>query len=144
MNAMQDVRQSPDPRWMKAVLWAAGIYNIAWGSLVVLMPGLPFEWAHMPLPNYPEIWQCLGMVVGVYGVGYIIAAHHPLRHWPIVLVGLLGKVLGPIGMVWSLLRGSLPPVAAWTCVTNDLIWWLPFGIILYRAYQAERRSVTSE
>jgi hypothetical protein len=137
MDARQEGHRSLNLLWMKQVLWAAGIYNIAWGSLIVLLPELPFRWAGLPLPNYPEIWQCLGMVVGVYGVGYIIAAHEPLRHWPIVLVGLLGKVLGPLGMAWSLARGTLPPVAGWTCVTNDLIWWLPFGAILYHAYRAQ-------
>lgn len=48
---------------MAQVLWAAAIYNLAWGGFVVLYPELPFRWAGMPPPNYPEIWQCLGMVV---------------------------------------------------------------------------------
>ena len=39
-------------------------------------------------PRYPQIWQCVGMIVGVYGVGYLVAASDPLRHWPIVLVGM--------------------------------------------------------
>jgi hypothetical protein len=41
------------------------------------------------------IWQCLGMVIGVYGVGYFIASRDPVRHWPIVFVGLLGKIFWP-------------------------------------------------
>lgn len=123
---------------MRVTLWAAGLYNIAWGTFVVFLPLEPFRWAGMPPPNYPEIWQCLGMVVGVYGVGYALAAKAPLRHWPIVLVGLLGKVLGPVGMLWAISRGVLPWVAGWTCVTNDLIWWIPFGLILSRAYHAAR------
>ena len=41
----------------------------------------------------------MGMIVGVYGIGYLIAARDPRTHWPIVLVGLLGKVFGPIGFV---------------------------------------------
>ena len=124
---------TPTPRWMRIVLWLAAAYNLAWGALVVLWPLEPFRWAGMAPPNYPQIWQCLGMVVGVYGVGYALAARDPLRHWPIVLVGLLGKVLGPIGMVWNITRGELPWVAGWTCVGNDLIWWAPFAMILYRA-----------
>lgn len=120
---------------MKGVLIVAGIYNLLWGALVVFFPLLPFKWAGMELPNYPQIWQALGMVVGVYGVGYCISAFDPFRHWPIILVGLLGKVLGPIGMLWSLQRGTLPPNAAWLCVGNDVIWWLPFGFILYQAYR---------
>lgn len=62
-----------------------------WSSFVVLFPMFIFEKAGLPAPNYPEIWQCVGMIVDVYGVGYWIASSNPLD-WPIVLVGLLGKV----------------------------------------------------
>jgi len=115
---------------MTCVLWAAAIYNLGWGGFVVLYPELPFRWAGMPPPNYPELWQCIGMMVGVYGVAYALAARDPIRYWPIVLAGLLGKVLGPIGFLHAALAGRLPWRAGWTIVTNDLIWWLPFGVIL--------------
>jgi hypothetical protein len=124
--------------WMGWVLAAAAVYNVAWGSLIVLFPSAPFRWAGLEPPSYPEIWQCLGMVVGVYGVGYAIAATDPLRHWPIVLVGLLGKVFGPIGFLLAALDGRLPWVVGLMNLTNDLIWWIPFSLILLRAYQAAR------
>lgn len=125
-------------RWVKWVLIAAAIYNIAWGTFVVLFPLVPFEWAGMEPPRYPELWQCIGMIVGVYGIGYAIAAFDPARHWPIVLVGLLGKIFGPIGFAASLASGTLPAAAGWTIVTNDLIWWLPFAGILWHAYRVQR------
>ncbi len=93
---MEMLPVSRNKPWIAWVLWAAAIYNLVWGGFVILFPMLPFRLAGMEPPNYPEIWQCLGMVVGVYGVGYAIAATNPLRHWPIVLVGLLGKILEPI------------------------------------------------
>jgi hypothetical protein len=127
------------PVWMQFALYAAGVYNLAWGSFVVLFPAALFQWANLLPINYPEVWQCVGMVVGVYGIGYLIAARDPLRHWPIVLVGLLGKVFGPLGMFLAVSNGKLPPVAAWACVTNDLIWWVPFGMILLRASAHYRR-----
>jgi hypothetical protein len=127
------------PQWMKTVLLIAGAYNIVWGSLVVLFPELPFRWAAMPMINYPEVWQCVGMVVGVYGVGYIIASRAPFIHWPIVLVGFLGKVLGPIGMTWAVLHHRLPAIAALACLTNDVVWWLPFALILVGAYQCAQK-----
>lgn len=128
----------PTPRWMRAVLLAAGVYNVLWGAFVVLFPTAMFRWLEMPLPNYPQLWQCIGMIVGVYGIGYAIAAFNPIRHWPIVLVGFLGKIFGPLGMVQALWTGSLPWGFALNCVTNDLIWWVPFGLILKHAWEQQR------
>jgi hypothetical protein len=116
------------------VLLAAAAYNLAFGALVVLFPLAWFELADLPAPSLPSLWQCIGMIVGVYGIGYACAARAPLRHWPIVLVGLLGKVLGPIGFVSAAMHGELPWRAGWLIVANDLIWWLPFVVLLRAAF----------
>jgi peroxiredoxin len=122
-------------RWMKVTLIVAGLYNLAWGAWAILLPHSAFQLAGMALPNYPELWQCIGMIVGVYGVGYLAASTDAVAHWPIVLVGLLGKVFGPIGFLQAATQGRMPWKFGWTIVTNDLIWWIPFGLILYRAYR---------
>ena len=122
--------------WMRGVLVLAGLYNLAWGGLAILAPEWCFRAVGMEPPNYPELWQCIGMIVGVYGIGYIIAASDPIRHWPITLVGLLGKVLGPIGFAGALASGRLPLAFGWNILTNDLIWWLPFAGILWAAWHA--------
>ena len=127
------------PWWSKRVLVAAALYNLIWGSWVVFRPGDLFRMTGTPEPLYPSIWQCVGMVVGVYGIGYAIAARDPLRHWPIVLVGLLGKLLGPLGFGWMWLTmsaddpGRLPPSWGLMLLTNDVIWWLPFAALLYHS-----------
>jgi hypothetical protein len=127
--------KSDKPGWMRLVLVAAGVYNLVWGAAVVAFPGSLFRIASMDLPRYPQIWQCVGMIVGVYGIGYLIAASDPLRHWPITLVGLLGKVFGPTGFVIGLCSGSLPVAFGATILANDLIWWVPFAAILYHAHK---------
>lgn len=118
------------PRWANRWLWAAGLYNLVWGGVIIAFPHLLFDATGMERMAYPEIWQCVGMIVGVYGIGYIIAAGDPRRHWPIVLVGLLGKILGPIGFLEAMSQGTFPPVFGLTILTNDLIWWIPFVMIL--------------
>ena len=90
---------SQSPKWTKVVLYSAGIYNIIWGTAVVLFPMQLFFLANMAPPKYPELLQCIGMMISVFGLAYIAAAHDPLKHWPIVLAGLIGRILGPIGFV---------------------------------------------
>ena len=121
--------QSPD--WMKSALKLAGVYNILFGLWVLGWPGAWFSLSGMEEPRYPFLWQCIGMIVGVYGVGYLAAASAPLKHWPIVLVGFLGKVFGPIGFVFAASQGDLPWQAGWMILCNDLIWLVPFAMILW-------------
>lgn len=133
------------PNWMCLVLKAAGIYNLLWGIFAIVFPTAIFRWAGFdPLPEYPELWQCIGMIVGVYGVGYWIAGTNPYRHWPIVLVGLLGKILGPIGFVAAVLSERFPASMGWTILTNDLIWWVPFVVILFGAARDSQARSTME
>ena len=127
------IRKKTTSAWMTPVLRAAGVYNIVWGAWTVLFPDAFWSLIGMAAPNYPELWQCLGMIVGVYGVAYWIAASDPIRHWPVVFAGLLGKVLGPIGF----LAGRFPWKFGLVNLTNDLIWWIPFSLILWTAYKWE-------
>ena len=125
---------------MAWTLRAAAIYNAGFGALVILFPNWIFQTMGMPLPNYPEIWQCVGMIVGVYGVGYWIAAGNPVVHWPVVLVGFLGKLFGPIGFLNAAFAGALPWRFGWINVANDLIWWIPFALILIEARKHHAHS----
>jgi peroxiredoxin len=131
------------PTWMKHVLRLAGLYNLAWGAVVIGLPGFTLSAIGLaPATSTLWIWQCLGMVVGVYGIGYLIAARDPFRHWPIVLIGLLGKVFGPLGFVWGYLSGDLSAQMGWMLLGNDLIWWWPFAAMLWSAFRFHQVSGT--
>ena len=116
----------------------AAIYNLIWGAWVILFPNAMFELLGMEKNNYPEIWQCVGMIVGVYGVGYWIAASDPYRHFPIVLVGFLGKILGPIGFAQALLTNRFPLAFGVIIIFNDLIWWPSFFNLLKEKYKRDK------
>ena len=90
-----------------------------------------FDFARMPRANYPEIFACLGMVVGVYGILYWQVTRDPERGFWIAAVGLLGKVLGPIGLARLLITGVWPMRTLILCLTNDFVWWIPFGMYLW-------------
>src|SRR6266446_9204789 len=69
----------------------AAFYNIAFGLWAGLWPRAFFTSLEMAPPNYPGLWQCLGMVVGLYGVLYASAARCLDRAKLIIAVGLAGK-----------------------------------------------------
>jgi len=118
----------------RGLFLAAGLYNLGWGAFSVANPQWLFRFAGMPLQNYPEIFACLGMVVGLYGILYLEVARVPERGWLIAAVGLLGKLLGPVGLSKLIWSGQWPLATVLLCITNDLIWWIPFGLYLYDAW----------
>jgi hypothetical protein len=87
----------------------------------------------MPPINYPEVFACLGMVVGLYGIVYVEIARVPERGWLYAAIGLAGKILGPIGWLTLVVRGRWPVATIVLCATNDLVWWIPFALYLYDA-----------
>ena len=127
--------QAPFPKWMKTTLLLAAGYNLVFGAWAVLFPERAFTSLGMEPPLYPFLWQCIGMIVGVYGIGYFIAAFDPMRHWPIVLVGFLGKIFGPIGFIQTALMGDTSWSFGVIIIFNDLVWWIPFALILKSAWK---------
>ncbi|MEM7205288.1 MAG: SelL-related redox protein [Planctomycetota bacterium] len=134
--------KSAAPSWMARVLLLAAAFDVLGGVLVVLAPAAPLAWAGRQPPVYPEVWQCLGLIIGVYGLGYALTARHPFRLWPMVLVGLLGKVLVTFGFVWAASRGRLPWELGLLVLALGPIWWVPFGLILRGASRAHRSEQT--
>lgn len=124
-------------RFHQIVFALAGAYNLAWGAYSALDPQWLFRYAGMPLSNYPEIFACLGMVVGIYGFLYWRIAVKPEDGFWIAAIGLLGKVLGPIGLAQLLWSGAWPVKSIVLCVTNDFVWWIPFTVYLVDARAAE-------
>jgi len=122
----------------------AGIYNICWGLWVAYDPNWLFRFAGMEPINYPDVFACLGMVVGVYGIIYLEVARRPEQGFLLAAVGFLGKVLGPIGMFVLISQGKWKPGALIMNVTNDFIWLIPFAIYLWDSWPFYRKDLKEE
>jgi hypothetical protein len=131
----------PRRRWHRIAFCAAGIYNILWGLYSAVDPQWLFHFAGLPPLNHPQIFACLGMVVGLYGILYLEVAHVPEKGWLLAAVGLLGKILGPIGLAVLILQGQWPMATIVLCLTNDFIWWIPFSLYLKDAWPFFRREI---
>lgn len=112
---------------------AAALYNLIWGTATILFPNAYFQALGMEIPNYPSLFQAIGMIVMVYGLGYYLIAKQPERYASFVWIGLLGKIFGPIGFIFGAIKGELPWAFGIVNITNDLIW-LPVFILFARNY----------
>ena len=125
-------------RLHRAVFVAAGAYNIAWGIATAVYPQWLYRVTGGTTQDRAEMASALGLVIGLYGVLYLEVARVPERGALIAAVGLVGKVLGPIGMVVLVASGSWPASSLLVNVTNDFIWWVPFGLYLFDGWGAAR------
>jgi len=122
----------------------AGIYNISWGLWVSFDPNWLFRFSNMELPNYPEIFVCVGMVVGLYGVVYLEIARRPERGFLLALVGFVGKILGPLGIFYYIYIGKWTFNSLIMNLTNDFIWLIPFAFYLFDSWDFYKRDLFSE
>lgn len=106
--------------------YAAAVYNVIWGMVTILFPNLWFQTVGMPAPNYPSLYQAIGMMVMVFGYGYWLMAKEPVRYAGYIWIALAGKTFGPMGFVFAATQGELPWAFGLTILTNDLIWWPAF------------------
>ena len=63
-------------RWF----YAAAIYNLVWGTAVVLFPWTVLRLAGLSAPGAVPLVQVMGMMVGVYAYGYYLLAREPKRY----------------------------------------------------------------
>ena len=123
----------PEPRRTiyRYSFYIAAVYNLIWGCVVILAPAWTLSLAGIDTDAVGRLfWQCIGMFVLVFALGYYAAARQPERYSAFVLVALLGKIFGPIGFVYgAFYLDALPARLGLTIIANDLIWWpiwMPF------------------
>ena len=125
-------------QWAKLIMLLAAVYNAAWGVVISIYP-------QIILFDYPStdftliLLRCIGMLVGTYGLAYYFASKDPVRYWPLLFVGFVGKILGPIGSAYYIIKGELTVKFLYVNILNDLIWLIPFGWILYMVWTKRPR-----
>jgi small multidrug resistance pump len=117
--------------------YAAAVYNLVWGGVTLIFPGLFFSVFSMELPNYPVLWRVVGMFVLVFAPGYYWAGRRPYEFRHFIVIGTMGKVAGAVGYIWFAAKGVLPGAFGWMILTNDLIWIPAFLLFLREVLRAQ-------
>lgn len=121
------------PQWLRQSLVFAGAWHLALGVTMILAPFAFYDLAGLPRPNYPQAWQAVGTLTASMGLGYAIAARHPLRYWPVILIGWIPKVAVPIGFLWYTASGTIPLAFGSLVLVHDVAWLAPFTLLLWLA-----------
>lgn len=122
---MQDAANgSTDRSLRKFRAWflAAAVYNVCWGLAAILFPHAIFDLTGMARSNYPSLFQCIGMMVLTFSLGYLLMARDPVRYASFVWIGLAGKTFGPIGFFIAATNRELSWSFGWTILFNDIVW----------------------
>jgi peroxiredoxin len=120
---------------MRYSLVAAGVCSLAWAAGALVWPLAMYRWAGVEGHVAPEWGQFAGVLGAMLGMAYLAASTNPLRHWPVVLAGLIGKIAIPFGYWHAAAQGRLSWNLAAPVFADGVIWWVPFGLILYSAWE---------
>lgn len=122
------------PKWIPLILVCAGLYNLIVGLSLIITPNLAFNLFELTPPRYPAYFQTLGAILAVLALGYLLAATDPTKHWSLILIGLLTKLIAPLFIIAAaIVNHDFPHQLAYTTIPNDILWWIPLAAALYGA-----------
>lgn len=124
--------QTPLSSWMHGLLRFAGVYNIVAGLSMMVLYHEGFKALGLPKPEFNMPIQLVGVLVAIFGVGYLMVDRKPVENRNVLLLGLLSKFLGPMLAFYYVASGELPLVMLVVLFFADIIYWIPFWLIYKR------------
>lgn len=121
---------------MPLVLCVAGLYCLAFALATVCWPCKAYELTGMDASGHHFLVQVIGLFYLVFGFSFFLAARDPIRHWRIVLVCTLKIVVVIVAALFAWWRQILPPTVLLLLAVDDLLWAVPFLMILWATVQA--------
>ena len=71
-----------------------------------------FKLLGVPKPAIALPVQVMGILVGLFGVGYLLVAANPVENRNLLMLGFWSKAFSSAAALWYVAMGSLPP---WLC-----------------------------
>jgi hypothetical protein len=116
---------------MKFVLRFAGSFNILAGLSMLCFYHEGYKLLGIPRPDLVMELQLVGILVGLFGVGYHMVAASPLENRNILVLGFWSKFLGSVLGIVYVVKGKLPIEFLALLFFADIIY-LPFFAVIIR------------
>jgi hypothetical protein len=122
----------PAPLWMRLVLGAAGLHQIALGAWLIFRAGAP-----PPAPVPASAWPWLAAGMAGIGCGLLLSARDPMRHWKFILLGFLKFSLVLAASVLALVQQKIAAPDLWVPLLDSALWWPLFASILWACLRVQ-------
>lgn len=120
---------------INASIFISALYFIVWGLLVLIKPGLLHS-VVVGEANTPLVfWDFMGIITLVLGIGLIIAAFDPFKHWLIVLMVTIFHLGVIAGFLVGYRAGMFSSAYLPFLFFNHFLWLIPNGIVMYLVYR---------
>jgi CDP-diglyceride synthetase len=130
--------QKPLLKWMKFVLRFVAVFNVLAGLFMLIGYHETYKIIGMNKPDISFPIQLVGILVGLFGVGYYLVAKNPVENRHVLMLGFWSKLLGSCLGTYYVVRGQLPLRFVAVYFFADVIYLPPFYLILQRLYAIER------
>ncbi len=126
--------------WMRGLLRFAGCFNLLAGAVMVSLYHEGYELLGVPKPELVLPVQIMGILVGLFGLGYHWVASRPTENRDILRLGFLAKLICSLTAYWYVLFGPLGIGFALVVFFADVVYLPFFWIILRHLDRAARRA----
>jgi hypothetical protein len=128
--------------WMRNLLRFAGCYNLLVGVNLTVFYHEMFKFFGLPKPDLIMYVQLVGILVALFGVGYLMVAYRPIQNRNLLLLGFLSKLFGSILGTGYVLLGKMPPIFFVVLLFSDIVYLPFFWGTLRRVYRiADERAL---
>jgi len=121
--------------WMKYLLRFAGCFNLLAGSSMIAFYHEGYEMLAVSKPDLILPVQVMGILVALFGVGYLLVAANPVENRNILMLGFCSKAISSAVALWYVAAGPLPWWFAVVVFFSDVIYLPPFYVIMRRLYR---------
>jgi hypothetical protein len=121
---------------MRLFLAAAGVYCVIFALILICWPKQAFVYLDLGVSRHLFLLQFIGVFYFLFGLSFFFASRDPIKHWRIILMCTLKIIIVVGASLYAWVDEVFPPKLIALMVVDDVVWLVPFLMILWASIQA--------